>query len=216
MEKPGGKEGLSIQAFRRLPFYLEYLRALREGGAVAVSAPAVAAHFGFTEVQVRKDFAAVSTLRGKPKLGFDLSELIMAIENSLGYNNADEAVLVGAGSLGHALLSFGGFEEYGLRIAAAFDADPELVGGVVNGVHILPVEKLSGLCRRLGVRIGIIAVPAKEAQIACDQLIAGGVLAIWNFAQTHLSVPDGVIVQNENMAASLALLSRQLGAKLNN
>ena len=66
------------------------------------------------------------------------------------------------------------------------------------------------MCRRMKVHIGIITVPAAQAQIVCDQLVAGGVLAIWNFAPVHLSVPDHILVQNENLAASLAVLSKHL------
>lgn len=208
------KAGISLQAFKRLPYYLEYLKALEEGGVVSVSAPTVANYFGSTEVQVRKDFAAVSSAQGKPKLGFDLKELIHSIEEALGYFNADDAVLVGVGSLGHALLSYSGFEQYGLNIVAAFDSNPALWGTPVNKVNVMPMDKLSGLSRRLNIHIGIITVPAPQAQIVCDQLIAGGIKAIWNFAPLHLSVPEGTLVANENMAASLALLSRHLHQKL--
>ena len=75
---------------------------------------------------------------------------------------------------------------------------------------VFPGERISELCRRMKIPIGIITVPANQAQVVCDQLIAGGVQALWNFAPVHLHVPDGILVQNENLAASLALLSRRL------
>ena len=205
---------LSKQAFERLPYYLQYLKTLSAQGAASVSAPLVAGHFGFTEVQVRKDFAAVSPSQGRPKSGFALQELITAIERALGYHERNSAVLAGVGSLGHALLSYGGFSEYGLRIAAAFDQNPGLAGAKINSVSIFPAEKISSLCRSMQAQIGIITVPAAQAQVVCDQFVAGGVKAIWNFAPIHLSVPEGILVQNENMAASLALLCRHLKDKL--
>lgn len=207
-------ETISIQAFRRLPYYLEYLKGLQAKGFDVVSSPTVAAYFHSSEIQVRKDFASVSSAPGKPRHGFDIPDMIRNIETMLGYHNTNDAVLVGAGSLGHALLSYEGFRDYGLHIVAAFDTDPGLINTEVSRVCILPVDKLSDLCRRLQVHIGIITVPAAGAQQVCDQLIAGGIRAVWNFSPVHLSVPEGILVQNENMAASLALLSRHLSEKI--
>ena len=97
-----------------------------------------------------------------------------------------------------------------MNIVAAFDADEELYDEDFYGKRILPMDKLMDLCERMRVRIGIIAVPAENAQAICNLLIESGVLAIWNFAPVHLEVPEGVLVHNENLAASLALLSKQL------
>lgn len=205
---------ISIQAFQRMPYYLNYLRKLSAEGIETVSAPTVAAHFNYGEIQVRKDLAAVCSAQGKPRHGFAVKTLIDDIETMLGYRNSNEAALVGAGSLGRALLSYGGFEEYGLKISAAFDANPALAGSTVNGVAVLFPDQISAVCRRMAIRIGIITVPAPHAQTVCDQLIAGGVMAVWNFAPVHLSVPEGILVQNENMAASLAMLSKHLREKL--
>ncbi len=77
------------------------------------------------------------------------------------------------------------------------------------------MSRLGEICRRLGVHVGIITVPAGQAQAVCDQLVAVGILAIWNFAPTHLSAPGDILIKNENMAASLALLSKHLREKLN-
>lgn len=214
MEQKRTGETISIQTFRRLPYYLEYLKGLRAKGIDVVSSPTVAAYFHYSEIQVRKDFAAVASVPGKPRHGFDIPDMICAIETMLGYHNANDAVLVGAGSLGHALLSYGGFRDYGLHIVAAFDTDPGLIGTEISRISILSADKISDLCSRLRIHIGIITVPTASAQQVCDQLIAGGIQAIWNFSPVHLSVPEGILVQNENMAASLALLSRHLSEKI--
>jgi len=213
-DRPVPAPAVSPQTFRRLPYYLQYLRALRDTGAASVSAPAAAARFGFTEVQVRKDFAAVSQTGGRPKHGFDLQELIEAIERALGYHSAHNAVLIGAGSLGRALLSYDGFRQYGVHFAAAFDADPALAGTRVGGVPVLSATELERFCRGTRVGIGILTVPAPAAQAVCDRLVGAGVPAVWNFAPVHLVVPEGVLVQNENMASSLAMLSKHLRGRL--
>jgi redox-sensing transcriptional repressor len=137
-------------------------------------------------------------------------ELLVNMEELLGYHNADEAVLVGAGSLAQAILAHEGFQNYGIKIVAAFDVNPDRIGTNINGTMVLTADKISNLCRRMQIHIGIITVPAGQAQVVCDQLVAGGVLAIWNFAPVHLSVPDHILVQDENLAASLAMLSNHL------
>ena len=212
--RKGSPVSISRQALQRMPYYLQALRTARDSGAEIISAPTVAAQLGLNEVQVRKDFASVSNTAGKPKTGFQTRELITAIESCLGYDNSNDAVLVGAGSLGRALLSYRGFEEYGLSIVTAFDVDPNLTGGEISGKQVLPMTKLPSICRSMNIHIGVITVPASQAQTVCDALVDSGVLAIWNFAPVHLSTPEGILVQNENMAASLAVLSKHLSEQL--
>lgn len=208
------KQGtISVQALRRLPGYYNYLKAQSEAGVQTISAPAIAKVMGLNEVQVRKDLAAVSTTPGKPRTGFMVQQLLQSIGVFLGYNNKDEAVLVGAGQLGRALLSYKAFEENGVHIVAAFDDDPAVAGQSFGGKKVFGMQKMPSLCKRLGTRIGIITVPAQSAQQVCNTLVQNGVLAIWNFAPVHLTVPEGVLVQNENMAASLAMLSQHLAER---
>ncbi|MFV0342377.1 MAG: redox-sensing transcriptional repressor Rex [Anaerocolumna sp.] len=206
---------MSTQAFKRMPYYLHYLKQLQSEGVQIIASPTIASDLSLNEVQVRKDFAAISTTKGRPKAGFIIQDLIHNMELLLGYHNVKDAVLVGAGSLGKALLSYKGFETLGMNIVTAFDNNEELVGSELSGKKILPSDKISSVCRRLNIHIGIIAVPAAQAQMVCDQLVAGGILAIWNFAPLHLMVPGDIMVQNENMAASLAILSKHLQDKIN-
>jgi redox-sensing transcriptional repressor len=204
---------ISQQAIRRMPYYLKYLKNLHNTGKKHISATTIAADLRFYEVLVRKDLAFVSSVSGKPRVGFVLEDLISDIEHYLGYDCVDRAVLIGAGHLGKALMCYKGFEEYGLEIVAAFDTDEKLVGTEVNGKEIFHVQKLANLCPRLNARIGIITVPAHAAQDVCDVLATIGILAIWNFAPIHLRIPDNVLIQNENMAESLALLTKHLMEK---
>jgi redox-sensing transcriptional repressor len=209
-----GPVSMSHQAFSRMPQYLHYLKQLQQNGVTIVAAPAVARAMRLHDVQVRKDFAAVSSIHGKPKAGFPVNGLIADMERILGYHDVEQAVLVGVGYLGRALLSYKGFAQYGLNIVMAFDADEALAGQQICGKHILSPSQLSDMCRRMNIHIGIITVPASQAQAVCDSLVESGVLAIWNFAPVHLNTPDGILVQNENMAASLAVLSKHLSEQL--
>lgn len=205
---------VSKQSLRRMPDYVRCLEELHRQGVERVAAPSLAAKLNLNEVQVRKDLASVCRSKGRPRSGFPVAELLEDMKEFLGYNNVRDAVLVGAGSIGKALLGYEGFQEYGLRIIAAFDTNPDLVGREVAGKPVYPAQSISDMCRSLRVRIGIIAVPAPHAQQVCDQLVAGGILAIWNFAPAHLNTPEGILIQNENMAASLSLLSNHLRQRL--
>lgn len=205
MESPS----VSKQTLQRLPVYLSYLKSRPADGPKNISATMIAEALRLNHVVVRKDLGAVSG-SGKPKVGYVREDLIRELESFLGYDNTEDAVLVGAGKLGKALLSYEGFRQYGLNIVAAFDTDPLTVNTEVGGKKILPMEKMPGLCRRMGIRIGIITVPGSSAQAVCSLLIGSGVLAVWNFAGVHLDVPEGILVQNEDMAVSLAILSNHL------
>ena len=188
-------------------------KSLPEGSSVNISATALAAGLHMGEVQVRKDLALVSS-GGRPKIGYNRAALIADIEQFLGYGNTNDAVLIGAGKLGRALLGYSGFAEYGLNIVAAFDENDAIIGTSKSGKPIMHLSRLGEICRREQIKIGIITVPAEQAQGVCDLLISNGILAIWNFAPKHLNVPDHILVQNENMAASLALLCKHLNEQM--
>lgn len=201
---------LSKAVLKRLPSYLSYLKSLPEDSSPYISATTIANELNMGEVQVRKDLAVVSKA-GKPKVGYPRADLIENISRYLCYDNTTDAILVGAGKLGQALLGYSGFEAYGLNILAAFDVAPQ-----PSDSHkpILPMEEMEKFCQQNNVHMGIITVPAEHAQKVTDLLIQCGIKAIWNFAPTHLDVPANTLVQNENMATSLAVLSMHLQAQM--
>ncbi len=206
------RKEISKAVLKRLPAYLAYLKSVPETASPNISATALAAALGMGEVQVRKDLAMVSS-GGRPKVGYNRLNLIDDIEQFLGYDNTNDAVLIGAGKLGQALLDYKGFDAYGLNILAAFDVNPA-VAKTGEGKPILPMEELEAFCRKNKVLMGIITVPAAHAQGVCDALVKSGIKAIWNFANTHLEVPGNILVQYENMATSLAVLSMHLQAQI--
>lgn len=204
------KRAISTQTLRRLPVYLGYLRQLT---ARSVSATTIAGALNLSEIQVRKDLAAV-TEGGRPGVGYETRGLISDLEHYLGYDRMVAAVLVGAGNLGRAIMGYSGFAGCGLDIVSAFDRDPKLAGTTVGGKPVGPMEELKDVCRVSGARLGVITVPEASAQEACDALVDSGIKAIWNFAPAHLSAPEDVILQNENLVASLTVLSRRLAERL--
>lgn len=206
------RKEISKSVLKRLPIYLGYLKSLPKDTATYISATALANALGMGEVQVRKDLAQVSD-GGRPKIGYLRESLIDDINQFLGYDNTTDAVLVGAGKLGQALLGYSGFDDYGLNILAAFDVNIKKPQ-VVDGKPLLPMEDLKDFCRDNKILMGIITVPVASAQQVCDKVIDSGIKAIWNFAPVHLDVPEHILVQNENMATSLAVLSMHLQAQM--
>lgn len=192
----------------RLPGYLNYLKSLPEDASVNISATTLANALDLGDVQVRKDLAIVSG-GGRRKTGHLRENLIQDIENFLDNHNVTDAVLVGAGKLGQALLDYNGFEVFGLNILAGFDRDPA-AERTSEGTPIYPMSRLEDFCRDHNAQVGIITVPAAQAQQVCDTLVACGVQAIWNFAPVHLKVPAHIPVQSENLAVSLTELRMRL------
>jgi redox-sensing transcriptional repressor len=198
---------------RRLPLYHRFLKELLGAGREFVSCTDIGADLDLDPTQVRKDLEAVG-IAGRPRIGYVLANVIGELERFLGWNNTNEAFLVGAGSMGSALLGYKKFEDCGLKIVAAFDNDPTKIGTLVHGKRILALEKIANLAGRMHILIGIIAVPAIGAQAVADLLVQGGIRAIWNFAPTHLRLPEHIIVHNEDLYCSLVSLSQKLAQSL--
>lgn len=206
-------KSVSEPTLKRLPLYHRFLKDLQQSGRETVSCTEIGAQLKLDPTQVRKDLEATG-LVGRPRIGYRVPGVVDGIEEFLGWKKLNEAFLVGAGSMGSALLGYRKFEECGLRIVAAFDADPAKVGRKIHGKHVLALERLTDLARRMHVLIGIVTVPAAQAQAVADRLVAGGIRAIWNFAPVRLQVPDNVIVHNEDLYCSLASLSQKLAREM--
>lgn len=199
------ESAVSKATVSRMPAYLRYLKGEAGKGIEYVSSAAIAKDMGLSAVCVRKDLALVSSRPGKPRFGFEVRLLIEDIEKFLGYHRWTNAVIVGAGGLGRAILSYEGFDNYGIHVIAAFDNSPAKVGAV-GGKPIYPMERLGDVVKRSDVKVCILTVPRSAAQEACDQVINAGINAILSFAPVHLRVPEGVKIKYEDLAVSLAEL----------
>lgn len=199
---------ISKQTLQRLPLYINYLNSL-PADTSHVSATQIADCLSLNDVQVRKDLASVSS-GGRPKTGYITRQLAQDIRKALACTGPVRFVIVGMGNMGQALAHYSGFAEYNLHLIAAFDHDPAMVGKPAGSTTVHAMDALPDICRQQMPAVGIITVPAATAQHACDALTGAGVPAIWNFAPVHLAVPEGTLLENENMAASLGLLSRHL------
>ncbi|MCF7863289.1 MAG: redox-sensing transcriptional repressor Rex [Kiritimatiellales bacterium] len=198
-----------VPTLKRLPLYLRLLRRMNDEGQKYASGAVVARELGIDPIVVRKDLAITGAV-GRPRLGFQIDEIISAIEEFLGWSNTTDAFLVGVGHLGAALLGYQGFEQHGLRIVAAFDSNPDIIGTTVHGRTVLDVVQMPELARLMHVQIGVLTVTASVAQKVANAMVEGGIRGIWNFTPATLDVPKNVILQREELASSLAVLSHRL------
>lgn len=200
---------ISEQTLRRIPMYHQILAEMQARAESYVSSRHLAQFFRIDDTQVRKDVSLIG-YKGKPKAGYSILGLKRAIEEFLGINYENTAILVGAGHLGSALSQYPGLAQYGLRLVAIFDNDPAKVGSILGAFTILPMESLQRVARSFDVGIAIVCVPSAAAQQVAARIVSMGIRAIWNFSPTQLTVPSDVIVRNENIALGLAILSHYL------
>jgi len=198
-----------IPSIQRLPVYLRFLKEQQSRGDILVSCTRIAEEFGQLSVQVRKDLS-ITGISGRPKVGYRINELIDAIENFLGWNQKTNAFLIGAGSLGSAILGYEGFVEHGLNIVAAFDVDSTKIGQTIHRCPVCNLRQMLEMGRNANIEIGILTVPSSSAQEVANTLVQIGVRGIWNYTPIRLDIPPAIICEDVKLSASFAALSSRL------
>jgi redox-sensing transcriptional repressor len=188
-----------------MPSYLPIIRQIQREGCEFISATLIAQELNLEPIQVRKDLS-ITGIRGRPKKGYPVNELVSAVEHFLGWSMTRNAIVVGAGNMGSALMGYQEFQLHGLRLIAAFDIDPHKIGKPIHGVAVLAVDMMESRIRGFGVKTAILTVPSSEAQGIAATLISAGIEGIWNFTNVKLKVPDTVSVQNEDLSSGYAML----------
>lgn len=204
----------AVPSIRRLPSYLHIIRQSKNEGNEYISGTVIAQELHLEPIQVRKDLA-ITGIVGKPKKGYPVVALMAAIEHFLGWDEMQQAVLIGAGNLGTALTGYPEFQYHGLNICAAFDQDPLKIGKSIHGVPIFSLETLPIQIHNLKAHIAILTVPSVFAQEITDKLVAAGITAIWNFTNVKLKVPETVLVQKEDLTSGYAILSVMMNTRKN-
>ena len=195
---------------RRLPWYLSNARLMKEQGERYASSTRLAHQLGMDSSQIAKDLSYVN-VSGKPRMGYEVDELIDVLERFLGFTECHTAILFGVGSLGGALLADSGLKQFGLEIVTAFDINPALVGREINGIPIFHTDEYFQKMQELEhVHIGVLTVPINIAQEITDKMVAGGIRAVWNFTPFRIRVPESIVVQNTSLYAHLALIFNRL------
>lgn len=205
---------IPIPTIKRLPSYLRILEQNKATGVEYISATTLAEELGLKPIQVRKDVSCTG-IEGRPKVGFNIDELITCITHVLGWDNTTDALIVGAGNLGKAIALYGGFESYGLRIVAIFDKDVHKIGQKCGTLTILPIDSIYQYIKTHRISIAVITVPANQAQSVADLLVKCGIRGIWNFAPKDLKLSEDVVMQRTDLATSFAVLSVKMRKKIN-
>jgi redox-sensing transcriptional repressor len=193
----------------RLPLYLRALTQLRQDGGRVTSSQELSERLGFSSAQIRKDLSYFGEF-GKQGTGYEITHLEKQLRSILKVHRVWEMALIGAGSLGHAIANYGGFEERGFRIAVIFDSDERKIGMLVGHLKVQPAGEMKETIKAKRIQVAIVAVPASEAQRTADNLIEAGVRAILNYAPTTLSVPPKVKVYDIDPAAGLQSMTYYL------
>jgi redox-sensing transcriptional repressor len=202
-------EKISEAVVRRLPIYLRYLLQLQSREIHTVSSQDLGTRLNLNPAQIRKDLAYFGDF-GKKGIGYEVDYLIDKIRQILKLNRTVNVALVGAGNLGRALCNYTAYQSDRMKIVAVFDASPAKTGEAISTLIVQPMEELSTTIGLKEIRIGIIAVPAAEAQQVADQFVAAGVEAILNFAPIILKVPETVRVHYADFTTELLSLAYYL------
>ena len=194
---------------RRLPWYLSYVRMLDNLHVEYVSSTQISKELNVQSSQIAKDLSFLN-IRGKTRIGYEVHSLVTELEDFLGFNRHHDAVVIGTGSLGTALMQDHGLEHYGLNIVAGFDVRQDVIGQRMGGILVHDIKDLAAWQREHGVSIAILTVPVERAQETADLVIASGMTAIWNFTPYRIKAPDDVVIANTSIYAHLAIIYNRM------
>lgn len=204
------REFLPEPTLRRLPWYLAYVNLLHSRHVDYVSSTQIAKEINVDSSQIAKDLSFLN-IKGKTRIGYEVNSLKEELEYFLGFRERHNAVMVGVGSLGAALIQDSGLSRYGLNIVAGFDIDPSIVGTQIHGVPIYDIAQVDRRRPELDAEIAVVAVPVDKAQEVADQLIAAGIKGLWNFTPVRIRVAGDIVVQNTSIYSHLAVMYNRLG-----
>lgn len=193
----------------RLPWYLAYVNMLRAQKIEYVSSTQISRKINVDASQIAKDLSFLN-IKGKTRIGYQVEHLAVELSNFLGFHEEHTAFMIGAGSLGSALIQDSGLMQYGLRIVAGFDVDEKIVGTEINGIPIYHISELKERELQYGAGIGVLAVPVEYAQESAELLVESGLRAIWNFTPFRIKVADDVVIQNTSIYAHLAVMYNRI------
>ncbi len=194
---------------RRLPWYLSYVRMLDNMHVEYVSSTQISNELNVQSSQIAKDLSFLN-IRGKTRIGYEVRSLVKELEDFLGFNKHHDAVVIGTGSLGTALMQDHGLENYGLHIVAGFDVRQEVIGTRIGNLPVYDVKELSSWQQEHKVSIAILTVSVDHAQEAASLAIESGVTALWNFTPYRIKAPADVIIANTSIYAHLAIIYNRM------
>jgi len=198
------RDNISMAVIRRMPKYYRYLDELYQNGVDKISSRALAEQMGLTASQIRQDFNCFGGF-GQQGYGYHVETLRHEIASIIGIDRKHNAIILGVGNIGRALIRNFQFSGCGFSLLAAFDADSKMAGDVINKVPVLHIDELEQFCKHNRVEIAILTIPSKYAQDMAARLSALGIKGIWNFTNVELKA-DGVIVEDVHFSDSMMTL----------
>ena len=199
-------------SLRRLPWYLAHVKLLMNSGVEFVSSTQIASATNVDSSQVAKDLSLLD-ISGKTRVGYEVKSLVEVLEDFLGFTKCHKACIFGVGSLGGALMTDSGLEQYGLKLVAGFDIREDIVGKEINGIPIYHTNDFKKIQEREKMVIGIITVPVDKAQESAEEMVNGGIGALWNFTPYKIKVDENIVVQETSLYAHLAVMFNRLNEK---
>lgn len=199
---------------QRLPWYLSYVSSLRGRQVEYVSSTQISKELNVDASQIAKDLSFLN-IRGKTRIGYEVAQLEKELQDFLGFKKAHAAVMIGVGSLGAALIQDSGLSRYGLNIVAGFDIDPNIIATKRLGVPVFDIAEIDLRIPELKAEIGIVAVPADQAQQVADAATAAGIKALWNFTPFRIRTAPEIVIQDTSMYSHLALIYNRLDMQSN-
>ena len=201
---------ISPLVIRRLPKYHRCLKELERSGVERVSSSVLAETLGFTASQVRQDFSCFGGF-GQQGYGYNVVSLRQKIAEIIGVDKCRNAVLIGVGNLGHALLHNFDFKKCGFELGAAFDVSKDLIGTSINGIEVLDMKGIEEYNRENPIEVAVLTVPRQFAKETAGRLVELGVRGIWNFTNVDMNFEEkGVKVENVHFADSLKILCYEI------
>ena len=191
---------------------MAYVSMLSANGIEHVSSTQISKELSVDASQIAKDLSFLN-LKGKTRIGYEVAQLERELQDFLGFKEVHNAVIVGVGSLGAALIQDSGLSRYGLNIVAGFDINPKIAGTTLCGVPVLNIADLNNYCSRCKAEIGIVAVPVDQAQEVADQMMAAGIKALWNFTPFRIKTGKGIVIQNTSIYSHLAVMYNRLDSQ---
>ena len=203
-----------MSVIRRLPRYYRFISELADSGEQRISSGKLAELMNVTASQIRQDFNCFGGF-GQQGYGYSISYLKSEMENILGLNKVNNAIILGAGNLGKAVALHTNFAERGFNIKGIFETNPNIIGTKINDIEVMPESQVDEFIKNNDISIAMLCIPRQSVATIIDRLYNCGIKAYWNFSHFDIARKySDTVVENVHMTDSLMTLSYRMNEKL--
>lgn len=205
---------ISMSVIRRLPRYYRFISELADNGEQRISSGKLAELMNVTASQIRQDFNCFGGF-GQQGYGYSISYLKSEMENILGLNKVNNAIILGAGNLGKAVALHINFAERGFNIKGIFETNPNIIGTRINDIEVMSESQVDEFIKNNDISIAMLCIPRQSVATIIDRLYNCGIKAYWNFSHFDIARKySDTVVENVHMTDSLMTLSYRMNEKL--